>query len=100
MLDTFSSRVKRCFDKYAMVLKDNDYLPGYHRNCKEGRIPSSNSGFWKEKLERNIKKDAYNIKILKQKNWKVFVIWECEIEKQFEKSFKRLVNNIEKNSEV
>lgn len=28
MLDTFSSRVKRCFDKYAMVLKDNDYLPG------------------------------------------------------------------------
>jgi len=61
VLDTFSSRVKRCFDKYAMVLKDNDYLPGYHKNCKEGRIPANNSKFWEEKLNRNIKNDAENI---------------------------------------
>jgi len=86
--------------KYHSIIFVHGCFWHYHKKCNEGRIPSSNSGFWKEKLERNIKKDAYNIKILKQKNWKVFVIWECEIEKQFEKSFKRLVNNIEKNSEV
>lgn len=37
-----------------------------------------------EKLERNIKKDANNIKALKKESWKVYVIWECDIEKQVE----------------
>jgi len=72
----------------------------FHKKCNEGRIPSSNSKFWEEILERNVKKDANNIKALKKDSWRVFVIWECEIEKQFEKTFKRIVKNIEKIPEV
>jgi DNA mismatch endonuclease, patch repair protein len=86
--------------KYHSVIFVHGCFWHYHKKCDEGRIPSSNSKFWKEKLERNVKKDANNIKELKKDSWKVFVIWECEIEKQFEKTIKRLVKNIEKIPEV
>src|SRR5688572_10805364 len=52
----------------------------YHKDCNEGRIPSSNSKFWREKLEKNIAKDEKYIEALKLVGWKVIVIWECEIE--------------------
>ena len=82
--------------KYHLVIFVHGCFWHYHKKCNEGRIPSSNSKFWEEKLERNVKKDANNIKALKKENWKVFVIWECEIEKQFEKTIKHLVKSIEK----
>lgn len=86
--------------KYHSVIFVNGCFWHYHKNCKEGRIPASNSKFWEEKLNRNIKNDAENIKGLKRERWNVFVIWECEIEKQFEKTLKRLIKNIEKIPEV
>ena len=86
--------------KYHSVIFVHGCFWHYHKKCNEGRIPSSNLKFWKEKLEHNVKKDANNIKALKKENWKVFVIWECEIEKQFEKTIKRLVKNIEEIPDV
>ena len=86
--------------KYHSVIFVHGCFWHCHKKCNEGRIPSSNSKFWKEKLEHNVKKDANNIKALKKESWKVFVIWECEIEKQFEKTIKRLVKNIEKIPDV
>ena len=52
----------------------------YHKDCREGRIPSTNTKFWKQKLERNIAKDEKNVEALKIKEWNVVVVWECEIE--------------------
>jgi len=56
----------------------------YHKNCKEGRIPSTNSNFWNTKLQKNIVRDANNIKKLKRTRWKVIVVWECDIEKKLD----------------
>ncbi len=95
-----SGRPDIVLPKYHSVIFVHGCFWHYHKKCNEGRIPSTNSKFWEEKLERNIKKDANNIKALKKESWKVFVIWECEIEKQFEKTFKRLVKNIVKIPEV
>src|SRR4051794_9029387 len=41
----------------------------YHKQCREGRIPSTNSKFWQEKLQRNISKDEMHIKALKSLKW-------------------------------
>ena len=65
-----------------------------HKDCREGRIPSTNSKFWKEKLQRNISKDEANIKALQKEKWKVFVIWECEIEKHLDKTVNNLIYNL------
>jgi DNA mismatch endonuclease (patch repair protein) len=53
----------------------------WHR-CPRCRLPlpKSNQEFWKEKFERNVKRDQLKIRQLKHAGWRVLVIWECEIE--------------------
>ncbi len=50
-----------------------------HKNCNEGRIPKTKKGYWKPKLEANLKRDANNIRDLHRQGWKVLKIWECDI---------------------
>lgn len=52
---------------------------------------SLKSGFWKEKIERNKKRDQKVNSSLKKEGWKVVRIWECEIEK---KKYRRKINQI------
>ena len=49
-----------------------------HEKCRDGRVPLSNSAYWRPKLARNVARDAENAGRLKQDEWKVLVIWECE----------------------
>ena len=67
----------------------------YHKDCREGRIPSSNSKFWQEKLEKNVAKDETVTEELRGQGWRVITIWECEIEKQIEKVLIRLKSELE-----
>jgi len=41
-------------------------------------MPKSNTAYWKEKLARNVLKQAENISELKKLGWNVLVIWECQ----------------------
>jgi DNA mismatch endonuclease (patch repair protein) len=50
-----------------------------HEACPEGRIPSSNSGYWAEKLNRNVFRDKAHRAALRKMGWRVLEIWECEI---------------------
>lgn len=80
--------------KYKTAIFVHGCFWHYHKGCREGRIPSSNSKFWNEKLQRNISKDEANIRALRKEKWKVFVIWECEIEKHLDKTIKNLIGKI------
>lgn len=42
-------------------------------------MPSSNSAFWKEKLEKNVDKDERHRIALEKLGWRVVVVWECEV---------------------
>jgi len=53
-------------------------------SCSKGKIPSSNSQFWREKIESNIKRDKQREGSLESLGWKVITIWECEIKKSHE----------------
>jgi DNA mismatch endonuclease (patch repair protein) len=80
--------------KYRTVIFVHGCFWHFHKNCKEGRIPSSNSHFWKEKLEKNIKKDKKNIKALINIGWKVIVVWECKIENETNSVISKIVNSL------
>lgn len=47
-------------------------------------LPKHNADYWIPKLEKNVQRDRRNIEDLETKGWKVVVIWECEIEKEFD----------------
>ncbi len=80
--------------KYKTAIFVHGCFWHYHKDCKEGRIPSTNTKFWKEKFQQNISKDETNIKALRKDKWKVHVVWECEIEKHLERTMKKLLNKI------
>jgi DNA mismatch endonuclease (patch repair protein) len=50
--------------------------------CRSGRNrPSSNTGYWIPKLERNKARDRANRKQLKRLGWDVLVVWECQLKR-------------------
>lgn len=82
------------FRKYKTAIFVNGCFWHYHKECKEGRIPSTNTKFWKEKLSKNVERDNLNINKLEALGWVVMVIWECEIEKQIDITMKKIINNL------
>ena len=52
-----------------------------HEGCIDGRIPKSRVGYWKPKLQNNVKRDRLNIAKLRRAGWKVMLVWECEAAK-------------------
>jgi len=49
-----------------------------HRNCKNVRIPGTNTDYWLSKLDRNVNRDKINRASLRKLGWKPIVIWECQ----------------------
>lgn len=50
-----------------------------HAKCRDGRPPSSRTDYWLPKLERNRSRDKETVSALRERGWRVLVIWECEI---------------------
>lgn len=50
----------------------------HQHDCRDGRIPNSNTGYWTNKLARNVERDAEVQAELQRLGWRVLVIWECE----------------------
>jgi len=71
--------------KYHTVIFVHGCFWHYHKDCQEGRLPSTNSEFWKKKLLRNIEKDKEHQQKCIELGWKVLVVWECELEQHLSK---------------
>lgn len=50
-------------------------------SCPISRTPKSNTGYWSEKLRRNVERDNTNCRKLRDMGWNVGVIWECEVKR-------------------
>lgn len=50
-----------------------------HRRCRTFRLPKTRRQWWKDKIERNRKRDAKTEKALRELGWNVVVVRECEL---------------------
>lgn len=50
-----------------------------HPGCGLARLPESHTDFWVRKLEENRERDKRNQAKLRELEWRVLVIWECEL---------------------
>ena len=82
------------FPKFKTIIFIHGCFWHYHKKCREGRIPSSNSEYWEEKLKKNRKRDKLVISKLKALGWRTIIIWECEVEKQLGKTINRIVRSL------
>ena len=48
-----------------------------HQNCSLAYNPKTNTEFWRNKFETNVRRDESNVEELRSLGWNVGVIWEC-----------------------
>ena len=48
-----------------------------HRACRLAKLPATNVGYWRTKLNGNVERDERAVKKLQMTGWRVLVVWEC-----------------------
>jgi len=66
--------------KHSMAVQVRGCFWHLHR-CMKRRLPKTNKGYWRPKLEGNRARDIVNDRKLRRLGWKVRTIWECELER-------------------
>lgn len=61
-----------------------------HEGCKDAATPKTRTEFWLDKFDRNVKNDQIKQEKMKELGWRVIVIWECELKKNFQGTMDRL----------
>ena len=77
--------------KYKTVIFVHGCFWHRHKDCGKATTPQSRKEFWEEKFRRNVIRDKENCKALRSDEWKVLVVWECEL-KNAQKKSQRLAN--------
>ena len=49
-------------------------------DCRLGRPPTTNIDYWGPKIEANRKRDARKEQQLRDLGWRVFTLWQCQID--------------------
>jgi len=65
--------------KYNTVIFVHGCFWHGHENCKYFVVPKTKTEWWLNKIGRNKQLDLESIEKLKQDNWKVIVLFECEL---------------------
>lgn len=65
-----------------------------HEGCKDATTPKTRTEFWLEKFDKNVKNDQIKQEKLRELGWKVIVIWECELKKDFIRTMEWLEQEI------
>ena len=66
--------------------------------CNLG-LPKTNKEFWKNKFDKNVKRDKKKIELLKTNDWNTIVIWECMIKNNTLDSVKIIKEEIQKDAD-
>ena len=48
-----------------------------HEGCANFRLPKTNTEFWRNKIGRNVERDAAVAYTLRKRGWRVLMVWEC-----------------------
>lgn len=82
--------------KYHTMIFINGCFWHGHENCKAAKLPKTNSESWEKKILDNIARDTKNMAQLEQEDWKVIIIWQCELKNKNsrERRLELLINEI------
>ncbi len=75
------------------IFIDGEFWHGYRWEEKKQRI-KANREYWIQKIERNIRRDQENTKILEENGWVVIRIWEQDIRKRLEECIEKVLSSL------
>lgn len=67
--------------KYKTVVFVHGCFWHRHKGCPDTTTPKTRTEFWQSKFDDTVKRDKRNIVSLRKLNWKVVVVWECELKR-------------------
>lgn len=69
-----------------------------HCKCSAATLPRANFEYWKDKVDRNRRRDNRVRRQLRKLGWRTAVIWECKLknEEALEHRLKRLIRSRKK----
>lgn len=82
--------------KYKTVIFVHGCFWHRHPGCKNATIPKTRTEFWNDKFEKNVRNDKIKQEQLEQMGWKVIVIWECELEKNFSQTMEAVETELKR----
>ena len=80
--------------KYKTAISINGCFWHGHYGCKYFVIPKTRTKWWLDKIEKTKERDQNNYKILRESNWNIIIIWECELKHNLENRLERLIEEI------
>lgn len=81
-------------DKYRVVIFVNECSWHHHHNCRFATMLNTRKEYWIPKIVRNMDNDVEHYNQLIQMDYRVVVVWECEIKDVFEYRMEQLVEEI------
>ncbi|MDJ1483582.1 DNA mismatch endonuclease Vsr [Cytophagaceae bacterium YF14B1] len=82
--------------KYKTVIFIHGCFWHGHEGCKYYVIPKTRTEWWVEKITGNKRKDAENEEKLREANWRILTIFECELKgKQKEETLQKLLAQLQ-----
>jgi len=76
--------------KYKTVIFVHGCFWHRHENCKDATTPKTRTEFWMSKFEKNIANDQKAYNHLNELGWNVIVLWQCQLEKDFQTAMQRV----------
>jgi len=94
-VETLPGKPDIVLPKYKAVIFVNGCFWHGH-NCKKAARPTSNTEFWNTKISGNMERDSRVESELKQSGWKVFTVWNCELnnKQRFDDTINNLIANL------
>lgn len=82
--------------KYRSVILIHGCFWHGHEGCRASRLPDTRRDFWEKKIRGNILRDERLTEELKRMDWKVIVVWQCEISSHWKRRerFETLIRQI------
>lgn len=84
--------------KYKTIIFVHGCFWHRHPDCQYASTPTTNTGFWEEKFQKNVERDKKIQASLIESGWNVIVVWECQLKSPVrELTLNALYNSIVKS---
>lgn len=67
---------------------------GHDIGCRYSHTPQSRQDYWSNKINRTRERDEEHISQLERDGWRVLVLWECEINQDFENTMQIIMQTL------
>jgi len=78
--------------KKTVVFIDSDFWHGHKTRLI---MPKTNLSYWRQKIQRNKKRDKIVNSALRKEGWKIIRIWEHDIKHSFNRSIARVLKALD-----